>query len=132
MMVITLRCNQSCRYCQVSSAGENSYEYDMPPVIARKVVDVIFKSPSKHLKIEFQGGEPTLNWETLVKTVKYANKLNEKFKKNLEIIVCTNLTAITPEKLDFFKEFNIKISTSLDRNKFIHNKNRILRNNNDT
>ena len=128
MMVTTLRCNQACNYCQVSSADEKSIQYDMTPRVARKITAYIFCSPSSHIKIEFQGGEPTLNWRAIVETVIFAKKLNEKAKKHLEFALCTNLIGIDEDKLAFLKEHNISISTSLDGDRLLHDSNRILRN----
>ena len=128
MMVITLRCCNSCSYCQVSAEGDNAHGFDMTPETARRIVDCIFKTPSQNIKIEFQGGEPTLNWETIRETVLYAEKLNGKHKKSLQFVVCTNLVKTTTEQLMFYKEHNIHISTSLDGPKDLHDKNRPLRN----
>lgn len=128
MMVITLRCCNSCSYCQVSAEGDDTHGFDMTPETARKIVDYIFKTPSPNIKIEFQGGEPTLNWETIRETVFYAEKLNGRHRKNLEFVVCTNLVKVTTEHLLFFKEHKIHISTSLDGPKDLHDKNRLLRN----
>ena len=46
MMVITLRCNQRCEYCQASCADEDAAKYDMPIGTAEKIVDFIFSSPT--------------------------------------------------------------------------------------
>jgi His-Xaa-Ser system radical SAM maturase HxsB len=127
MMVITLKCCNDCAYCQVSAEGDEAQGYDMTPETARKIVNYIFKTPSPTVKIEFQGGEPTLNWETITATVIYAEKLNRKFKKNLEFVVCTNLVKVTTEQLLFFKKHNVHVSTSLDGPKHLHDKNRLLR-----
>ncbi|MCL1926079.1 MAG: hypothetical protein FWF95_02955, partial [Syntrophorhabdaceae bacterium] len=54
MMVVTLRCNQRCEYCQVSCAEQDAYKYDMSVSTAYKIVDMVFESPSKTIKIEFQ------------------------------------------------------------------------------
>ena len=101
MMVITLRCNHNCRYCQALSEDELSHEYDMSIDNAKKIVEFIFQSPSKEIKIEFQGGEPLLNWNTIVETVNYANELNKNYNKKLEFVICTNLTLIDAKKIDF-------------------------------
>ncbi len=127
MLVITLRCNQKCKYCQVISESAESYKYDMSTDTARRIVDYIFCSPSMHIKIEFQGGEPLLNWKTIIETVEYAELLNKQHNKNLEFVICTNLTLIDEEKLDFINRHNIAISTSLDGSKTLHDKNRLLR-----
>lgn len=127
MMVITLKCCNKCSYCQVSAEGDDAKGFDMSPEVARRVVDYIFKSPSPSIKIEFQGGEPTLNWETLKETVLYAKKVNQKYQKHLDFVVCTNLVKVDTQQLMFFKEHGIHISTSLDGPRDLHDKNRILR-----
>jgi His-Xaa-Ser system radical SAM maturase HxsB len=128
MMVITLRCCNDCSYCQVRAEGENAKDYDMSVDVARLVVDYIFKSPSLSIKIEFQGGEPTLNWNTLKETVLYAEQKNKKYQRQLDFVVCTNLVNVNTQHLYFFKEHGVHVSTSLDGPKDIHDKNRVLRN----
>lgn len=127
MMVITLRCNHECQYCQVTSEIAESYKYDMSEATAEKVVEKIFLTPSNNIKIEFQGGEPLLNWNTILAAVHKAEKLNEKYQKRLEFVVCTNLSLLSIEMIEFINEHNISISTSLDGDKALHDKNRILR-----
>lgn len=128
MLVVTLRCNQKCNYCQVRSESEEAHKYDMKPQIARAIVDCIFKSPSNTIKIEFQGGEPVLNWDTVAETVGYAQEVNKTQKKNLEFVICTNLTTLDRDRLQFLADNNVNISTSLDGPEDLHNKNRVFRN----
>jgi|WetSurMetagenome_2_1015567.scaffolds.fasta_scaffold00300_11 uncharacterized protein len=127
MVVLTLRCNQNCNYCHASSQDANSAHWDMDSATARKVVEIIFQTPSPHIKVEFQGGEPLLNFPIVVEIVEYATKLNRKFNKSLSFVLCTNLTLITKEILSFLKKYNIDVSTSLDGPKELHDANRILR-----
>jgi sulfatase maturation enzyme AslB (radical SAM superfamily) len=63
MIVPTLRCNTSCTYCQVSHKNTSASACDMTNETADRAVDFMFKSPSSHLKLEFQGGEPLLNFD---------------------------------------------------------------------
>lgn len=130
MMVVTVRCNHKCKYCQVSCEDENAKQYDMSPEIAEKVVKLAFKSPSHHIKIEFQGGEPLLNWVAVEAATKMAKELQKKAGKELEIVICTNLTLMSGEKLNFIKENNILVSTSLDGPQNIHDNFRIMRDGN--
>lgn len=120
MMVITLRCNQKCEYCQVSCANEDAKKFDMDQNTAKKIIDVIFQAPSNSIKIEFQGGEPTLNWYTLTNTVEYAEKKANEQNKKVEFVICTNLTNIKESNLLYCKDHNISISTSLDGPKHYH------------
>ena len=129
MVVPTLRCNSNCVYCQVSKKNPDAIGFDMDERTAENTVKMIFSSPSPAIKIEFQGGEPLLNFRMVKYIVKYAEKLNKTHKKHLAFIVCTNVTMLTPAILRFFKKHNISISTSLDGPCKLHNKNRPLQNN---
>ena len=127
MMVITLKCNHSCQYCQVSSANADAIKYDMSSETARKVVEMILQAPSRSIKIEFQGGEPLLNWSVIMQTVEYAEKLNEAYQKNISFVICSNIYALNQDHLDYFKAHNIHISTSLDGPKILHDTHRPMR-----
>lgn len=114
MLVITLRCNQRCEYCQASCAEEEAHAYDMSVETARRVVEMIFHAPARRLKIEFQGGEPLLNWPALEAAVLYAEQCAAAAGKDVDFVICTNLTAITQAQLHFCRDHRIALSTSLD------------------
>lgn len=124
MIVITLRCNCLCKYCHASSVDFSSKSYDMSWDTAKKTIDMIFQTPSMDIKIEYQGGEPLLNWDILKQSVLYAEFLNKIAKKKLGFVICTNLMQISDEQIHFCKKHNIEISTSLDGPKHIHDCNR--------
>src|ERR1035441_9228408 len=62
IFVVTLRCEHTCRYCQVSRQSAAKNEFDMTEETARRALELAFRSPSPQLKIELQGGEPLLNF----------------------------------------------------------------------
>ncbi|MGE4552302.1 MAG: His-Xaa-Ser system radical SAM maturase HxsB [Desulfovibrionaceae bacterium] len=127
MMVVTVRCNQRCKYCQVSSEDEQAHTFDMSPDVAQKIVECIFQSPGEDIKIEFQGGEPVLNWKAVTTAIEYAEALNRQHHKRVEFVICTNLTIIKPEQLEYLRDHQVAISTSLDGPREIHDANRRLR-----
>ncbi len=124
ILVVTLRCNYNCVYCQTSSKGPADKSLDMDVKTARRVIDTAFKSPNHFLAIELQGGEPLLNWKTVKFVVEYARRKNEAAKKNLEIRLVSNFSLMDEEKLRFLFDNNVSICTSLDGPPEIHNKNR--------
>ncbi|SDD70515.1 His-Xaa-Ser system radical SAM maturase HxsB [Sporomusa acidovorans] len=119
MIVVTARCNFICDYCHASSASLEQQRVDMTWQVAKKTVDLIFSSPSPVLKIEFQGGEPLLNWPIIKAIVQYSKFLNRFAKRQLEFVICTNLTLLTDEMIAFIKKHELIISTSLDGPKHI-------------
>jgi len=122
IFVISLRCEHSCPYCQVSRQSDDKVKFDMSKSVASKSIDLALKSPSKNIKIEFQGGEPLLNFSILKYIVEEAKARNT--NKNLAFVIATNLAVITSEILDYCLLHDIHISTSLDGPKELHNKNR--------
>lgn len=124
IFVVTLRCDHSCPYCQVSRQSEDKASFDMTTEMADKSLAMVFRSPSPAIKIEFQGGEPLLNFEMIKYVVTSAKKLNIAHQRNLAFVIATTLSLITEEILAFCKEHNIVISTSLDGPEDLHNANR--------
>ncbi len=128
IMVLTLRCDHNCVYCQASSQSVDAKDMDMNVETAEKAVDFIFQSPNKIITIEFQGGEPLLNLAVLKHIVKYALEKNKKIKKELSFTVVSNLTYMNKDILDYLLKHKIHICTSLDGHELVHNKYRIVRN----
>jgi len=125
IIVLTLRCNHRCLYCQATPERPQSRGFDMSHLTAKKVVDLIFRTPSSFVRIEFQGGEPLLNWPVLKYIVRYAKELNQEKKKNLQISLVSNLTLLDDKKLKFLLDEAVDISCSFDGPAKVHNKNRI-------
>ncbi len=122
IVAVTQRCNHNCVYCQAKRPDQKQ---DMNRKTAIKVLDFIFKSPSKAISIEFQGGEPLLNWDVVKFMIKEARRLNGEFeKKDLRIALVSNLTLMNKEKLDFLVKNGVSICTSLDGSGKVHDKNR--------
>lgn len=124
IFVVSLRCEHSCPYCQVSRQSDDRRAYDMSESTAEKALGLVFKSPSKAIKIEFQGGEPLLNFELIKHIVQRAKEINVTEGRDLQFVIATNLALITDQILDFCKLHDILISTSLDGPEDLHNKNR--------
>jgi len=124
IIVVTLRCNFKCIYCQAASRPMEEKEYDMNLDAAKRVVDFIFKSSSPSITIEFQGGEPLVNWPVVKFIVEYARKKNETEKKQLLLSLVSNFSLMSEEKLNFLIKNKVSLCTSLDGPEKIHNKNR--------
>jgi len=124
IIVLTLRCNMNCIYCQVNAENKNEKFLDLNIENAKKIVDIIFQSPSNMLSIEFQGGEPLLNFDVLKYIVEYANNKNKIHNKKLIFSIVSNLLLLDEEKFKFLVKNQVSICTSLDGNKMIHNANR--------
>ncbi len=126
MVVPTLRCNSSCVYCQVARKNMKDYTADMTKGTAKNVVKTIFMSPSPCIKIEFQGGDPSTDFGMVKYIIEEAEWINLRKKKNLEFVICTNITLLDEEKVKYLKKHKCFVSTSLDGPRDLHNQNRPL------
>lgn len=124
LFVVSLRCDHSCQYCQVSRQSENKAAFDMTEETADKALQIVFRSPNQAIKIEFQGGEPLLNFDLVRYVVLKAKQINEVEKRELQFVITTTLSLITDEILDFCKAHKIFLSSSLDGPEDLHNRNR--------
>lgn len=124
ILVTTLRCDHSCPYCQVSRVTEDRTRFDMSDDTAARSIEWIFRSPARELKIEFQGGEPTLNWPIIERVVRIASARATAESRTVDFVIATNLSSIDDEMLVFCREYRIQLSTSLDGPADLHNNNR--------
>lgn len=128
IIVLTKNCNHQCKYCHSSAVyWEVEKDKTMCKKTAKKVIDIIFQSPSKDLTIEFQWWEPLLKIDLIDYIVKYSEEKNKIFKKNINFALVSNLSLINNELLEkLFSYNNFSISTSLDWDKKTHDFNRLL------
>lgn len=124
LFVVSLRCDHSCPYCQVSRVSEDRGTFDMTPETADRAVELVFRSPSPSLKIEFQGGEPLLNFPLIRRIVESVEARNATASRTVEFVVATNLANLTDEMLAYFRDHRVLVSTSLDGPRALHNANR--------
>lgn len=132
MVVPTLRCNSSCVYCQVARKNLNDHTADMTKETAKNTVKMIFDGPSPFIKIEFQGGDPSTDFEMVKYIIELAEWKNLTKKRCLEFVICTNITILNEEQIKYLKAHKCYISTSLDGPKEVHNANRPLQTTADT
>lgn len=125
IFVLTLRCNQNCIYCQASSKKRDcDSNVDISMEDLERSVELMFRSPSPHLTMEFQGGEPTLVPQLLKYAIEKAEEYNTTANKQITYVLCTNCVNLTEEILDICFKYNVIISTSLDGPQWLHNHNR--------
>ena len=110
IIVPTLRCNLRCTYCQVSRAPLRAHGYDWGTTELDQFEHLLDTIDTDSIKIEFQGGEPTLRPDLIRKVVQMCRP---RFN-HTEFIICTNLTQIDDDLLELFDDPDIRLSTSID------------------
>ncbi|HBP6464344.1 TPA: His-Xaa-Ser system radical SAM maturase HxsB [Pseudomonas aeruginosa] len=124
LFVVTLRCNHTCQYCQVSRAPLAGGGHDLSEQDAMDAVERLFESASPTLTVEFQGGEPLLAFERIRQIIERVVEQNETEQRDIQFVITSTLHHLTDEILDFAQEHRIQFSTSLDGPAALHNANR--------
>lgn len=125
-MVVTLRCNETCVYCHASRADMDAVQTDMTKEVAEKSVDIALSSTNPGITIEFQGGEPLVNWPVVKHIVEYALERNKTVGKSLAFTMVSNLSLMDEDKLAFLMKHRVQMCTSIDGPRDIHDKQRKL------
>jgi His-Xaa-Ser system radical SAM maturase HxsB len=126
LVVATLRCNETCVYCHASRANMDAVGTDMTEETAERVVDFIFRTTSPWVTIEFQGGEPLVNFPVVKRVIEYALEKNRAAAKDLEFTLVSNLSLMDDEKLEYLLGHKVQICTSVDGPQALHDKQRRL------
>lgn len=119
ILVPTLRCNLSCDYCQVSRVPEHRPGFDWDEETVEAVLSFIDQLATPTIKIEFQGGEPTLRPDILKAVIERCARF-----EHAEFVICTNLQDVNSEVLALFDRDDVFISTSLDGDPKMHQRHR--------
>ena len=120
ILVPTLRCNLSCGYCQVSRAPLDAQGFDWGDEQIDDFEKFLEHVDTDNVKIEFQGGEPTVRPDLVSRIMKVCERNIE----HVEFAICTNLITLTKEIEALFERDNVVISTSIDGPVDVMTKNR--------
>ena len=138
---LTSSCNLRCVYCwndhgkysnsiflkgNTKSPEKRNTGVRMPVAIAFKAVDTLVKlrGNDKDLVVDFYGGEPLLNMETLMATVDYCRVNQSKWKVNFHFLLATNGTLLTPFVAKELLKKGVQVAVSIDGPKAVHDNNR--------
>jgi uncharacterized protein len=70
---------------------------------AERALAIALQSPYSRIKIEFQGGEPLLNFKLIEKIVLAAEHGRSSTGKAIDFVIASNLALLTDEILAFCK-----------------------------
>ncbi len=115
-------CNLSCGYCFASKGDYKSGRRIMKEDIALKAVDFLVRNcAGRHnIEIDFFGGEPLMNFDTVRETVAYGKELERETGRKFYFTITTNGTLLDEEKIDFINEYMDNVVISIDGRKEIH------------
>jgi len=123
-LLLTDACNLACEYCFVENQiPGNQKRIHMDVKTAKKAVDFFISSFARYPEhlgekktIIFYGGEPLMNKNVFIETVKYVTKLKRDgvLSSSLSMNLLSNGLYFTPELVNFMRENEVNVSISID------------------
>lgn len=123
IIVPTLQCGHTCQYCQVSRA-QTAVGFSMTPAMIDAACERIMESDADTLTVEFQGGDPLLRFDLIVRAVDTLTRMNHTKQKRLRFVVASTLHQLTEAMCEYFQKHEVYLSTSIDGAEHLHNRNR--------
>ena len=117
-------CNLRCGYC---FAGTGSFGHErglMTPEVACRAIDFLIENGGsrKNAEIDFFGGEPLLNMETVKAAVAHIRRREAETGKHFNLTLTTNTILLDEEKLAFLNRENIQLILSIDGRREVHDR----------
>lgn len=106
VLVLTDRCNRSCRYCYADRQRGASMSFD----VARRAIELARERSATPLRIGFFGGEPLLNFPLLREIAEHAERVCDPSPR---FSLTTNGDALTDEVATFFGGIDVDVSLSV-------------------
>ena len=122
-LIMSEECPFRCKYCIHFANSKHYYNQEkmMPEETAKHAIDYYLKivkdNDLEEAYINFGGGEPLLNWQTIEKILPYIDEQSKKLSIPVKLGINTNLSLLTKEMAQKLVEYNVEIAASLDGTK---------------
>ncbi len=125
---VTHGCNMRCGYCFASDTAFGVRNELMSYRVGRQAIDFLLeKSGSRrHLEVDFFGGEPLLNLQTIQKLTHYGTQRAQEMGNVIKFTVTTNCVLIDASFIRFVNENKMQVVLSLDGRQRVHDRVRRL------
>lgn len=120
-------CNLNCSYCFASQGKYHGESSLMTFETGKQALDfLIANSGTRHnLEVDFFGGEPLMNFQTVKDLVAYARSIEKKHNKNFRFTLTTNGMLIDDDVIEFANRECSNVVLSLDGRQSVHDRFRV-------
>ncbi|MBQ9463721.1 MAG: thioether cross-link-forming SCIFF peptide maturase [Lachnospiraceae bacterium] len=117
-------CNLACRYCFAEEGEYHGRRELMSFETGKKALDFLVAASGtrRNLEVDFFGGEPLMNWETVKRLVAYGRSLEEPNGKHFRFTVTTNGMLLNDEVMEFCNREMDNVVLSLDGRKEVNDR----------
>ncbi len=117
-------CNLNCEYCFASQGKYHGDRALMSLEVGKRAIDFLVENSGtrKNLEVDFFGGEPLMNWDTVKDIVAYARSIEKEKNKNFRFTLTTNGMLIDDDVIEFANKEMHNVVLSLDGRKEVHDR----------
>lgn len=115
-------CNMRCKYCFAETGSFNRARKLMSYEVGKEAIDFLIRESKgiKHLELDFFGGEPLLNFDTVKRLVEYGRQEEKKHNKVIRFTMTTNGVLLDDETIEFLNKEMSNIVLSCDGRKCVN------------
>jgi len=120
-------CNLRCRYCFAHGGEYMGKRELMSPEVGKKAIDFVIGASGtrRNIEIDYFGGEPLMNFETVKEITEYAKCEGKKHNKNFRFTITTNGMLLDDKKMAYINENMSNVVLSVDGRKEVHDRVRV-------
>lgn len=121
-------CNMRCKYCFASTGSFNGSRSMMTKEVGKAAIDFVIKNSGnrKNIEIDYFGGEPLMNFDTVKYITDYAKAQGSIHNKNFRFTITTNGLLLNDEIKEYINENMSNVVLSLDGRKEVNDNMRLL------
>ena len=123
-LLVSQDCNMRCKYCFASTGDYGQGRKLMSVETGKKALDFLIEKSEdrKFLEVDFFGGEPMMNYETVKEIVKYGREREKETGKVFRFTITTNGIIMNDEQLEFINKEMKNVVLSIDGRKEVHDR----------
>lgn len=127
---ISHRCNLNCVYCYAGGGSFGGEETMMNRETARYAVDFLIRESGSHKTVilNFDGGEPLLNFPLVKWVIEYAKEKASLAGKKISFNISTNGTLFNKKIVPYLARERVGIGVSIDGEPSVHDQTRTFGN----
>lgn len=109
-------CNLRCKYCFASTGDFGVGRTMMSPEVGKRAIDFLIKESAgrRNLEIDFFGGEPLMNFNTVKEVIEYARGKEKEHNKKFKFTLTTNALLLNEDNKKYINENIQNIVLSID------------------
>ncbi len=122
-------CNLACRYCFAEEGEYHGRRALMSFETGKKALDFLVENSGSrtNLEVDFFGGEPLMNWDTVRRLVAYGREIEGGRGKHFRFTLTTNGVLLNDEVMDFCNREMDNVVMSIDGRREVHDRMRPFR-----